>query len=658
MTPLDVAASIDQDLRRNVYVADDQGLYYGRQATETNWEAGHVYWDSASTKFIIEAVQGGAGSYRDIGIKVGGNGIVDISAVDGKVTITQPAAASGSPTGFVFTGGAHSVLAAATEAIDVNFDLARTVTFGSGNIGTQRAFVVQAPTYSFVAPSTIAYAHTFHITGAPIAGANASLTAPYALYVASGNTYLGGTTRSASSIVMVDGQATFTRSSSGVVHEWNVTGIALARLAGLSGSRINLYTNGSLGFGTTGDPNMLTVQSGNVGVGLTAAYKFHVKSTSVGALLPLAGLWNAGGTTGTGAELLFQTGTGSNQYFASIASYNERSAGLTQDPALVFRTMNGTVGYSNLSEKMRLSSVGDLGIGTGIGVTPTYRLHVVDSAAGATVVWGHATDASGVSSTAGHFQSDATTGIGVSGYASDTGAASSGYGGHFIAAGGAGRGIFIQSTKAGAVTNYGAYIDVQGDTGYGIYSIANRNYFSGMVGIGTANPTYNFEILDTAGPVNTLIQSNGNAYHVIHAGADGSSANAYQLWQQNGGSTNFCVGFSSAANLTPCGSACTDALAWAFQVVGTSSDHVQLGAGAAIYITIRNGGNIGVHTNNPQAVLDIRGDIRADVTTAALGGGAAATLGTIGGSGPTVAGQNQWAKINISGTDYWLPVWV
>lgn len=45
----------------------------------------------------------------------------------------------------------------------------------------------------------------------------------------------------------------------------------------------------------------------------------------------------------------------------------------------------------------------------------------------------------------------------------------------------------------------------------------------------------------------------------------------------------------------------------------------------------------------------------------ALGGGAAPTLGTIGGSGPATAAQNKWLEITIdeSGTlvTYWIPVW-
>jgi hypothetical protein len=42
----------------------------------------------------------------------------------------------------------------------------------------------------------------------------------------------------------------------------------------------------------------------------------------------------------------------------------------------------------------------------------------------------------------------------------------------------------------------------------------------------------------------------------------------------------------------------------------------------------------------------------------ALGGGAAATLGTIGGTGPTAAGQAEWVQIRVNGNLRWLPVWL
>ena len=41
----------------------------------------------------------------------------------------------------------------------------------------------------------------------------------------------------------------------------------------------------------------------------------------------------------------------------------------------------------------------------------------------------------------------------------------------------------------------------------------------------------------------------------------------------------------------------------------------------------------------------------------ALGGGAGATLGTIGGSGPTAAAQAQWVQIEVNGVNHWIPAW-
>lgn len=59
-----------------------------------------------------------------------------------------------------------------------------------------------------------------------------------------------------------------------------------------------------------------------------------------------------------------------------------------------------------------------------------------------------------------------------------------------------------------------------------------------------------------------------------------------------------------------------------------------------------------------QLALRIRESQRCDFyTNQALGGGAAATLGTIGGSGPTAAAQAQWLEIEIGGVIHWVPAW-
>ena len=53
----------------------------------------------------------------------------------------------------------------------------------------------------------------------------------------------------------------------------------------------------------------------------------------------------------------------------------------------------------------------------------------------------------------------------------------------------------------------------------------------------------------------------------------------------------------------------------------------------------------------------VAGTTNFECPSPALGGGATATLGTIGGSGPGTAAQNQWLEIEIDGVRHWIPVW-
>jgi hypothetical protein len=48
-------------------------------------------------------------------------------------------------------------------------------------------------------------------------------------------------------------------------------------------------------------------------------------------------------------------------------------------------------------------------------------------------------------------------------------------------------------------------------------------------------------------------------------------------------------------------------------------------------------------------------DINAPIP---LGGGAVATLGTIGATGPTAAAQAQWVQIDVNGVPHWIPAWI
>lgn len=110
----------------------------------------------------------------------------------GGITVSQGAAASGTRALLTLTGAAHTAQTASTELNDVYFNLARTIQFSTGAIATQRAFRVAAPTYSFVASSTITDAATVYISGSPVAGTNATITNSYALWVDSGTSRFDG----------------------------------------------------------------------------------------------------------------------------------------------------------------------------------------------------------------------------------------------------------------------------------------------------------------------------------------------------------------------------------------------------------------------------------------------------------------------------------
>lgn len=54
--------------------------------------------------------------------------------------------------------------------------------------------------------------------------------------------------------------------------------------------------------------------------------------------------------------------------------------------------------------------------------------------------------------------------------------------------------------------------------------------------------------------------------------------------------------------------------------------------------------------------IDDDGSLRV-TGTVALGGGATATLGTIGGDGPSSVAQVEWLEIEVSGAIRWIATW-
>lgn len=273
-------------------------------------------------------------------------------------TFTQAAHTSGSPVGLLFTGGAHTTLANA-EVTDINFNLARTVQFsGSTTLSEQRAFRIQAPTYSSdTATKTITTAATVSISGAPIAGTNVAITNPYALMVSSGNSLFNGEVSiglggESSSKIRMEGGTT-----SDTIISYNTSDILQLASAGRTdisggsltnvGSRVefnsSLITNG--GTGTVTFANIIpTINTSGTFSGVIRGIVYNPTETALSGVTDNYGLL-IGGTGLNGIGLLTPT-----------AKLHVRGNGTTTGTLLLLDDSSGT-------ERLKLLDNGNLSLG-------------------------------------------------------------------------------------------------------------------------------------------------------------------------------------------------------------------------------------------------------------------------------------------------------
>ncbi len=109
----------------------------------------------------------------------------------GNETLTLPAVTSGTATTTTMTFGAHTGRTAA-ELIDFDVNLNRTVTFTAGaSFASQRAMVIEAPTYAASAAQTITEAATLAIAGVPAEGANMTISSRTPLWIQGTNLTYG-----------------------------------------------------------------------------------------------------------------------------------------------------------------------------------------------------------------------------------------------------------------------------------------------------------------------------------------------------------------------------------------------------------------------------------------------------------------------------------
>lgn len=116
----------------------------------------------------------------------------DVNTFTAAQTIATTAGSAGVRTALTVTGAADTGCTASTEQSDVYLNLARTVTWATGALTTQRAIRIASPTYAFAGASTITSAATLYVSNAPQAGTNATITNAYALWVDDGRVRFDG----------------------------------------------------------------------------------------------------------------------------------------------------------------------------------------------------------------------------------------------------------------------------------------------------------------------------------------------------------------------------------------------------------------------------------------------------------------------------------
>jgi len=400
------------------------------------------------------------------------------------------------------------------------------------------------------------------------------------------------------------------------------------------------YFAGSVGIGTTSPSSALQVS----GVTTTAGLSSTVSTRNPGNFTGSDGftgysndvyltLTNTSSNVSTGSNITFQSepNGSSTQGVAVVEGLLTATGGSSWTGALTFGTANYTTG---LTEKMRITSTGSVGIGTtsptallnlaagtatlaplqltsGTNLTTPLsgaieydgtNLYYTDSTATRRTI--ASTNGSGSSSfTQDVTMSGASTGLAVTnnetvgGTLITTGAATFNGGEAVTLSTASNSAAALSSTNSGSSnTGYGLQVINNSSTGWGVYSSGTSpNYFAGNVGIGTSSPIAPLQVVNaTNANVMTITTTNNvtaigsvNAALAIN-NTDTTSGNySLMTFQQN------ALGMAriGSVNLDPSDGDFT------FQVRNSGS-----------FITplyVKHTGNIGIGTTTPTSLLNI-----------------------------------------------------
>lgn len=593
-----------------------------------------------------------------------------VISAGGTWTHTMSAQTSGAHTMFTLTGAANTGQTASTEVMDAYWNLGRTVQFATGALTTQRAFVIAAPTYGFVGASTLTTAATLDVNGPPTAGTFATITVSSAAQIA-GTASLATVAGLVSSAVRIPS------------YTLTLTGTTQVTSTGPAGIYVGAITVTNAGAGTVDTAAAVYIAAAPVAADLAVITNSYA-------------IWVDAGTSRFDGVVYVSDGSAAAP---AIAWQNDTNTG--------FYVTNGSSELSvavNGSERGRFITAGFLSPGVTYG--STYQsLQASDrittqSAAGYT--WTQNANATGTNSTflvtaGAHTNLTASTEVtdinfnlartvefatgalttqrafriqaptyGFVGASTLTTAAT------VAISGGPTQGANATITQSVALYLEGGAVTLasaaaaQAPT---IFCASRTVTFTGTTQItNTANGQIFLQSITytDASSVTMDVAATFSLAAPIGAGSVAITRACGMRMSENVSYATHAAGFLYngilIANHTVTFTATTQITSTAQaaisvgQITLTNAGGHTIDNAASVYIAgpFVAGGSA-VITNNYALWVD-SGIVRWD-DPIAMGGGAAATLGTIGGSGPAAAAQNQWLRVNVNGTANYIPVW-
>jgi hypothetical protein len=646
---------------------------------------------AGASNYINSGAGGGWGMYFTTGGTLGAysSSNVRMAIGDNGVMIGS----STLPSANLQLAGNKSASAWGTSGINFRSDAATyTDSSSTGTVASNAVNSFGVPTLAASSATTYTNASTLYIAGAPVAGTNATITNPYALNVASGNSYFGG------GVLLGNTQSLQWNSAAGVANNiLTVSSGDNVTLSSVTSSGANdVYLNSASTFALKG--------SGQVGVGIASpSSKLHVVA-STGSQLRLGydatnymnftvgstnSLTLVPGVASTTAFNITQTG-GSTSVF-DVDTTNGRVGVGTTTPGYKFDvlTASGDTNYLRVGGNGVSTTNGYITMGNVTGTAGVFSplISSRSSTSGYPGMWFIGDGASGTDSTTNpmiRFDARINNGtvttrplIAFANAATDVMT--------ILANGNVGIGTTSPASKldlfgTGQVMEMGdttgtsdAYIDFMTNRGkfgfeaatgirfqgtstrpivfgmglWGAGEVARFAANSGNLGLGTTTPTANLQVAQSTTGTGTVAVS-GTAV----TGTNTQFTNTFKV-----GDT-ITVTTTSGSETKAITAVTSDTVLATAAFTGTASAGTAYTLTGGTRFSVFGNGNVGIGTTSPTNTLEVAGTIRASSTitgstgasfssgsfTIASNGTGAVTIGAVSVSNTSILTGNSWSN--------------